>query len=378
MESLDAYIPTDRRHALAAGAGLPEHTTGAALFADISGFTPLTEALVGALGAQRGAEELTTLLNRIYDALVAEVDDRRGSVIAFSGDAITCWFDQSGDGGWPDVEPRPSPAARALTAGLAMQRTMQQFAVLAIDGVGSVELAVKVAVAVGPVRRFLVGDPEIQTIDVLAGDTLQRLAAAEHQAERGEVVVDRTAAEALGEPDNIVGWRIDEESGERFAVVRALDAPVPADPWPDLDPETLDADAIRRWVMPPVASRLLGGLGEFFTELRPAVSLFLRFGGIDYDRDPAAQTRLDGYIRAVQRTLIRFDAYILQVTIGDKGSYLNAAFGAPIAHEDDAVRAVTAALELRDLGSADIVDLQIGISRGRVRTGAYGGVTRRT
>src|SRR5262245_42170367 len=100
MESLDAYIPTDRRHALAGGVDLAEQTTGAALFADISGFTPLTEALVGALGAQRGAEELTTLLNRIYDALVAEVDDQRGSVIAFSGDAITCWFDQSGDGGW--------------------------------------------------------------------------------------------------------------------------------------------------------------------------------------------------------------------------------------------------------------------------------------
>ena len=50
MESLVAYIPTDRRHALARGSDLPDLTTGAALFADISGFTPLTEALVQALG----------------------------------------------------------------------------------------------------------------------------------------------------------------------------------------------------------------------------------------------------------------------------------------------------------------------------------------
>ena len=35
MESLYAYIPTDRRHALAQGSDLPDHTTGAALFADI-------------------------------------------------------------------------------------------------------------------------------------------------------------------------------------------------------------------------------------------------------------------------------------------------------------------------------------------------------
>jgi hypothetical protein len=71
MEALSAYIPTDRRHALALGAALPNHTSGAALFADISGFTPLTEALVQALGPQRGAEELTRWLNEIYDALLA-------------------------------------------------------------------------------------------------------------------------------------------------------------------------------------------------------------------------------------------------------------------------------------------------------------------
>jgi adenylate cyclase len=101
-ESPIAYIPTDRRHALTRGADLPPRTTGAALFADISGFTPLTEALVAALGPQRGAEELPVQLNRIYDALVAQVDDYRGSVLGFAGDAITCWFDESGDGGWAD------------------------------------------------------------------------------------------------------------------------------------------------------------------------------------------------------------------------------------------------------------------------------------
>ena len=55
-ESPQAYIPTDRRHALARGVDLPRRTDGAALFADISGFTPLTEALVNALGPQRGAD----------------------------------------------------------------------------------------------------------------------------------------------------------------------------------------------------------------------------------------------------------------------------------------------------------------------------------
>ena len=78
---------------MVAGVTLPEQTTGAALFVDISGFTPLTEALVEILGPQRGAEELTRYLNQVYDTLIAELDRFGGSVIGFSGDAITCWLD---------------------------------------------------------------------------------------------------------------------------------------------------------------------------------------------------------------------------------------------------------------------------------------------
>src|SRR5690349_17093987 len=95
MELLSAYLPADRLRALATGSDLPERAQGAALFADISGFTPLTEALVLALGPQRGAEELPRQLNVVYDALIAEVHGFRGTVISFSGDAITCWFDDT-------------------------------------------------------------------------------------------------------------------------------------------------------------------------------------------------------------------------------------------------------------------------------------------
>ncbi len=375
-----------------AGFDLPTRTHGTALFADISGFTPLTEALVNALGPQRGAEELPIQLNRIYDALIAEVDAQRGSVLTFSGDAIMCWFDDSGDGGWrqsspdssgPAVLPTGLPTAvhRAATCALGIQVAMTQFASLDIPGVGVVSLAVKVAVAAGPVVRYLVGDAAIQTVDVLAGETLQRLARAEHHAERGDVLLDESAVAVLTASQHLIGdleWRSDDETGERFAVVRSLTAVVSPDPWPVLDDAALTEEEIRPWLLPPVASRLFRSLGEFLTELRPAVSMFIRFGGIDYDGDPAAETDLNGFIGAVQEILNRYESYALQVTIGDKGSYLNTAFGAPIAHGDDVVRAVAAALELRELRWPGVGELQIGIAQGRLRTGAYGGVTRRT
>lgn len=369
MEYLSAYLPADRLQALARGEQLPDRVVGAALFADISGFTPLTEALVLALGPQRGAEELPRQLNLVYDALIAEVHRYGGSVMGFAGDAITCWFDAT--------QPTPASAsARAAAAALAMQVAMAQFAQIAIPGAGTVSLAVKVAVAAGSVRRFVAGDPALQLIDVLAGATLDRLAAGEHQADKGDVILDAAAAAALGDLAQINTWRDDAETGERFAVLQALTAPVP--PVVFAAPEALPDDLLRTWMLPPVYERLQSGMGEFLTELRPATALFVRFGGIDFDHDERAPIKLDAFIRWVQRVLHQYDAWMLQLTIGDKGCYLHAAVGAPTAHEDDAVRACLAALELREPRLDFIQGVQIGISLGRMRTGAYGAQDRRT
>src|SRR6185503_10962400 len=73
MESPSAYIPIDRRLALTEGQTLPDRMHGVVLFADISGFTLLTDALLHALGSRRGTDELTRQLNQVYDALTQEV-----------------------------------------------------------------------------------------------------------------------------------------------------------------------------------------------------------------------------------------------------------------------------------------------------------------
>ncbi len=369
MESLVAYIPMDRRQTMARGENLPDRATGAALFADISGFTPLTEALARELGPRRGAEELTRQLNVIYDALISEVHFYQGSVIGFSGDAITCWFDAD-DGVW------------ATACALAIQQVMARFAEVETPSGLVVSLAIKVAVAVGPVRRFLVGDPRIQYIDVLAGTTLDRMAEAERLAGKGEVVLGPEAVSRLGASVEILEWRGEAKTGRRFALVAGLACQVEAAPWPEIPAfeRGMSEGEIRPWLLPPVYERLRTGQGRFLAEIRPAVALFLRFTGLNYDQDEAAGEKLNAYIRWVQNTLARYESYLLQVTIGDKGSYLYAAFGAPLAHGDDPARAVAAALELRSPPSelGFITGVQMGISQGRMRTGAYGGPTRCT
>ena len=62
LPALAAYIPRDRVESILRP-GLPLPEDGVALIADISGFTPLTEALTRGLSPDQGAEELTRALS---------------------------------------------------------------------------------------------------------------------------------------------------------------------------------------------------------------------------------------------------------------------------------------------------------------------------
>jgi adenylate cyclase len=366
MENPSAYLPIDRRRALARGEALPGEADGTVLFADLSGFTPLAEALARAYGPRRGADELIRQLNQVYGTLIAEVHRHGGSIIGFSGDAITCWF--AGDD--------PGSRCLAVAAALAMQQAIAASATIQIPKAPPITLAIKIAIVAGPVRRFVVGDPRIQLIDVLAGSTLERMDAVEQAAQKGEVLLDEATARLI--QDQVIGeWRT--ENGRCFAVHALADIP-DLGILPTLGEPTLAEEDARPWILPALYERMQGEQGQYLAELRPAVALFLGFDGIDYDRDPAAGDKLDRFVRRVQQIVHRLEGALIQLTTGDKGTYLYVAFGAPIAHDDDVVRAVAAAFALRSLFSEMpfIQNIRIGISQGRMRVGAYGSESRRT
>ena len=360
--NLHTYLPHDRLRAIANNLSLPDRTSGSALFADISGFTTLTESLRASLGARRGVEELSKLLVAVYSALIAEVEKFGGSVIGFAGDAMMCWFQTNNEGGKVEDE----AAVSAVSAAFEMQTAIQQFPALAL----------KVSIASGSARRFVVGDDNIQRLDILAGATVARTAVGEHLATKGDVVVDNATASLLGDSLSIIEWRL-SEAGERFAVVAKLSVsrvPVSVQP---LIAEVLtasrDYSMVRPFIHQAVYDRETLGQGSFLTEFRPCVALFVRFEGIDYDSE-SAEAELDSFVCQAQAIVARHDGTFLQLTIGDKGSYAYINFGALSAHEDDARRAVNTALELM---KASTLQLQIGIAQGPMRVGSYGSETRK-
>ena len=362
---MKAYLPQDRWRALATGCELPQRPVGSALLADISGFTALTAGLALELGPRRGIEELAARINAVYETLIGAVEHEGGSVIGFAGDAVTCWFD--GADGVAGVA-GGSAVTRAAACARAMHAGMQSF----------VDLSLKIAVTAGPAFRFVVGDPAIQRLDALAGATIARLATGERLCGPGETLIDAAGAAALGLDADPTTWR-GAVSTDRFALLLPESAGLgPAAFWPEVP--TLDAGCLQPWLLPAVYQREHHGHGAFLTELRPAAALFLRFSGIDCDADPEAGGRLDALIRSAQAVIAAHEGALLQLTIGDKGSYFYASFGALVAHEDNARRAAAAALELRSLPERLrwLPPVQIGLGHGTMRVGAYGSRSRRT
>jgi class 3 adenylate cyclase/tetratricopeptide (TPR) repeat protein len=348
---LAPFVALDRARSLASGVPLPDRAHGAALFADVSGFTALTDALVAERGRKRGAEELLGHINSAYEQLVSAVHDHAGSIVGFAGDAVTCWFDDA-----PALPPDPTRMGtippgtlRAASAATRMHTGLQNVPPVRTAAGTEIRLAVKIAIATGPVRRLAVGDPGRQRLDSLAGDTLSRMAALERRTRIGHTLIDPPLAQS-GESDPM--------------------------PWPPLP--RLDADLLAEWVLPQVVERVTTG-GAFLGDLRPAVPMFIGFGGIDFDAMDSAGHALDAWVRWVQATVGRFGGEVIQLIIGDKGTSLLAVFGAPVAHEDDADRACAAALALHDRPSSlgFVSELRIGLAHGQVFAGACGSTTRR-
>ncbi len=264
MNLLASYIPIDRRIALARGETLPERTYGTAL---CRYFGLYVARRIARANAGRGAEELTRQLNLVYDALIAHVHNYRGSVIGFAGDAMTCFFEEETNderrktkeasvsviGRWSSV--------RAVACAQAMQNAMRAFP----------HLAIKIGIATGPARRFVVGGPQIRLIDTFAGKTIETMARAAELAQQGEIVLAPTTLNVIARSGATkqspicsveIAWDENCPRNDKiapFTVVSELTTPVDPTPWDELPDEALSDEQLRPWILPALYECLHAG-----------------------------------------------------------------------------------------------------------------------
>ena len=324
------------------------------LFADIAGFTAMSEAL--ARVGRYGTEQLTGILNGYFGSMIERVSWYGGSVAKFAGDAITALFVY-------DRRSRQATVRRAIRCALDMQAAMAGFEVVDTRA-GRFGLAMRAGLAAGPVLPTIMGDPAIRLEYVLAGQALDRAAAAERHAAEGEVVVDG----GLVEDD--LGVRVVDRRGDCH-LVGDLTRRVPPRPLQAVD--GVPTARLVPFLHPDIAERLRAGRRGLVNEHRKVTVAFVGLPDLA-DDDPAAVARLQRYMAAAVRSIDRYKGHLRQVDTGDKGSLLVALFGAPVSHEDDEERAVRCCLELLGLPDGAVA---AGVTTGHAYCGEVGSDTRR-
>lgn len=354
--------------------GREERFETVALFADVSGFTAISEAL-GKTG-KVGSEELTLILNSYFEPMINLITSYGGIIAKFGGDALTVLFPYRS-------RTRFNTVRRAIQCALDMQTQIMPHYKEVPTSLGMFSLAMKAGLAIGPVVCTNVGG-EGRTEYIVAGEVLDRCAEAEHYAAKGEVVVQRdlllaglkaVSNQALA-ISNLV--EIVEERGNKGQFVclnqpklvrRIRLAPLP--PLPQLtSPEA--AQLITPFLPPTLAHLIVQGQSSFINEHRLVTILFVTFSGFDYDHDPTVAAKLQAYFAQVLKTVGRYDGYLNKIDMGDKGSKYIVLFGAPLAHENDPERAVRCALELVAQADDYVSGIKIGINTGFVYSGLVG------
>jgi hypothetical protein len=193
----------------------------------------------------------------------------------------------------------------------------------------------------------------IQVIEVLAGAPLERMAAAEHVAERGELVADLETIHLLGELVTAGVWRRGEDgapvavislfrrrpsfylSSSPFTIHNWTTVSHPSPVQPNLRKASPLPTLSVRGCCPPCGPTCKATRSTIWRNCARRRRSLCAFTGLDFEHDEAAGDHLDAYIRWVQQVLARYAGTLIQLTTGDKGSYFYAAFGAPVAHDDD-------------------------------------------
>jgi adenylate cyclase len=152
------------------GAGMySEEAVASILFADLAGFTSLSETMT--------PSEVTLMLNAIFARLTEAVFEFEGTVDKFIGDEIMAFF------GAPIAQ--EDHAERAVRCAVRMRECLVEFNA---SRPGEAELAMSIGINSGPVIVGDIGSPQRKDYTVI-GDTVNTAKRIESQAAKGGKIV---------------------------------------------------------------------------------------------------------------------------------------------------------------------------------------------
>jgi class 3 adenylate cyclase/tetratricopeptide (TPR) repeat protein len=358
-----AYVPNLVLRRLQCNPSIPENGEGrcfpaVALFADIAGSTKLANQLAR-LGRQVGPEEMFSILNLYYHQLIALISGRGGDIVGFAGDAVMAV--------WPadDSEGLGPPVQQATQSAIEIQEILNN-----MELAEGIRLSLRICIGAGELSTALVGGTQGYWQLVAYGPPMDQIRAAGDSVRIGEVYLSHAARRHLGAGASL------EPLPDGGAVVRRLGA-IPPRPDPvDLLEADIPESALRPFIPRAVQESIDAGVSDFLDQFRTVSSLFVRV-----IRPPGSEPRwerMQAAMAVLQDAMARYEGTVVQLMEDDKGLIAVLGFGLPpVAHEDDAARAVEAAVYLRGLARERGVACGIGISTGLPFCGPLGSEDRR-
>jgi len=328
---------------------------GTLLFADVSGFTRMTEMF--ATAGKVGAEHMAGLIDVLFEHLVSAAYDYGAGVIKYGGDAVLVLFEGEGH------------VRRGCRAATEMQKVIEREGRMRTSR-GPVRLRMSVGVHSGRIEFLLVGGRYREL--VVIGPAVTAIARMEAIAQPGQIVVSHATADALA----AAGERRPEVAREEGLLLRTepdaerLHAPLLEVDYGDLDLAVTMCTALRDCIMS----------GAIDSEHRRVTTGFIKFSGADEllarEGPEALTAAVDRIVTAAQDAAAANEVTLLGSDIYADGGKLMMISGAPrqLGHDEDRMLATARSV----VGSGGPLPLRGGVNSGRAFTGSSGPHYRRT
>lgn len=322
----------------------PEATRSPAalLQADIVGFTRSVEQITEA--GPDGLDDLAAALDAYFVVFADTVQAHGGDILNVAGDAFLC--------AWTATESLADATIRAADAASAVLDALRTSPLAS-------RFSTRIGIGAGDLITAFVGGWEGNWRLVATGDLVEETSRAEQSAIPGSALLTSAAVELIADRCEVDG------SG---ALVRVLDAPRPVAA-PARPPVPIDT--LLPMVPVAVRGRQPRDGSSWLAELRRVTVVIAGLSAVDH----VDRVSLDvGHtvVRSFQAAIARFEGFTT-VALDNKGITMLGFFGLPpLAHEDDASRAVLAAQRIAGEMEGLDVEFGVGIAQGRAFAGAFG------
>ncbi|MBI4934384.1 MAG: tetratricopeptide repeat protein [Actinobacteria bacterium] len=332
-------------------------TDGSFVFADISGFTKLSEQLAE-LG-KAGAEELTVLLNGTFEALLGVARSEGGDLVKFGGDALFLFFHG------------PGHAARACRAAHGMRAALKARGPV-VTGRGRVVLRISMGVHSGPFLFVLAGERQRELF--VLGEHATTVTEMESAADAGEILISPATAELLPAP-----W-LGALKGGGVLLRRVGETRAEADASSSVDGSASDAEAeVDIEPLVPAAIRRRLDDDQHGAEHRRATIAFVHVGGVDAllhdEGSEAVAARLHAIVTRTVEVAAQHEVSLLATDVAGGGIKLILTAGVPDAVEDSEGRMLAVGRALLDAQLG--LPIRVGVNSGHVFAGEVGATWRR-